>query len=70
MKNKGKSIDQKFRVGGSATIPHGQQSGGIGPDHKMSDWAHHVDRVPTDVGGFDQHTGNANSDPAGSGNDE
>jgi hypothetical protein len=38
-------------------IPHGNKSGGMGPDHSMSLNVHHVNLVPSDVGQFDQHHG-------------
>jgi hypothetical protein len=54
---KNKKVDSKIRVGGSATIPHGGKSGGMGPDHDMAPNVHHVERTPSDAGQFDQHTG-------------
>ena len=54
MKSKKAMVDNKIRVGGSATIPHGNKSGGMGPDHSMSEGVHHIGHVPADAGKFDR----------------
>jgi hypothetical protein len=58
MKKRAK-VDGTFRKGGETVIPDGNKGGGVG-EHAMSAPLTRVNRVPNDVGDYDQHHGNAN----------